>query len=87
MIETGTLRGDHLSRALDALRIARHHARIAQGAADGRHLQEALAELDEAVDDHLARIRNAVEDDAAEAEENGEADRRRRACFPAYSAA
>ena len=36
--------------------------------------------------DHLARIENALEDDKAEAEESGAAERARRAYFPHYAA-
>ena len=37
--------------------------------------------------DHLARIENALEDDKAEAEDPGDAERQRRASYPLYRAA
>ena len=43
-------------------------------------------EIEEAIIDHLARIENALEDDKAEAEDSGEAERARRAYFPHYEA-
>jgi hypothetical protein len=64
----------------------RHQARVAQHGGYGRHVEDALAEIEEAVIDHLARIENALADDKAEAEYSGEAERTRRAYFPHYEA-
>jgi hypothetical protein len=50
----------------------------------GRHVEDALAEIEETIIDHLARIENALEDDKAEAEESGEAERTRRTNFSRY---
>ena len=63
------------------LKIARHLARVAQGPAD-RHMQDALAELEDALSDHLAAIETAADDDRADAEASGEAERQRRAYHP-----
>lgn len=57
---------------------------MAQHGGYGRHVEDALAEIEEAMSDHLARIENALEDDKAEAEELGTAERARRAYFPHY---
>ena len=66
---------------VQVLEIARHLARLAQGPAY-RHMQDALAELEDALSDHLAAIENAADDDKADAEDSGEAERERRACYP-----
>jgi len=63
------------------LEIARHLARVAQGPAD-RHMQDALAALEDALADHLAAIETAADDDKADAEDSGEAERERRAWRP-----
>jgi hypothetical protein len=78
---TFSLSGEHLDRLRQALKVAGHQARVAQTGGYGRHLEDALVEIEEAISDHLARIENAVADDEAEAEESGEAERVRRAYF------
>jgi hypothetical protein len=45
-----------------------------------------LVEIEEAISDHLARIDDALDDDKAEAQASGEAERDRRAYFPHYEA-
>jgi len=67
------------------LEIARHLARVAQGPAD-RHMQDALAALEDALADHLAAIETAADDDKADAEDSGEAERERRAWRPLRAA-
>ena len=80
--DTILLSGEHLTRLRQVLKIAGHQARVAQHGGYGRHVEDALAEIEEAMSDHLARIENALEDDRAEAEESGTAERARRAYFP-----
>jgi hypothetical protein len=45
-------------------------------------MQDALAELEDALSDHLATIETAADDDNADAEDSGEAERERRAYYP-----
>jgi hypothetical protein len=78
---TFTLSGDYEQRLVQVLEIARHLARIAQGPADG-HMRDTLAELEDTLSDHLAAIETAADDDRADAEESGEAERKRRAYYP-----
>ena len=80
------LSGERLDRLRQVLKVAGHQARVAQHGGYGRHVEDALAEIEEAVIDHLARIENAVDDDQADAEETGEAERERRAYYSRYEA-
>ena len=84
--DTFFLSGERLERLRQALKVAGHQARVAQHGGYGRHVEDALAEIEEAIIDHLARIENALEDDKAEAEESGEAERARRTYFSRYEA-
>ena len=79
--DTFRLSGDYETRLRQVLEIARHLAHLAQGAAD-RHMQDALTELEGALSDHLAALETAADDDKADAEESGEAERERRAWRP-----
>jgi hypothetical protein len=81
------LAGDRLERLRDVLRIAVHQARVTQNAGYGRHVEHALVEVEDTLTDLLAKMDNAMDDDQAEAEETGEAERERRSCFPRYRAA
>ena len=83
--DTFALAGDSEQRLVQVLKIARHLARVAQGPAD-RHMQDALAELEDALSDHLAAIETAADDDKTDAEESGEAERERRAYYPMRAA-
>jgi hypothetical protein len=83
--DTFTLSGDYEQRLVQVLEIARHLARVAQGPAD-RHMQDALAELEDTLTDHLAAIETAADDDMADAEDSGEAERERRAYYPLRAA-
>ena len=85
--DTFSLSGERLERLRQALKMAGHKARVAQISGYGRHVEDALTEIEEVISDHLARIDNALDDDKAEAEESGEAERVRRAYFPRYQAA
>ena len=80
-----TLSGDYEQRLVQVLEIARHFARVAQGPAY-RHMQDALAELEDALSDHLAAIETAADDDKTDAEDSGEAERERRAYSPLRAA-
>src|SRR5215469_7291266 len=75
--ETFTLSGDYADRVAQLLRITQQHARIAQGGATPR-VQEALTEIEDAIADQLAALDKAAEDDWADAEASGNAERRRR---------
>jgi hypothetical protein len=81
------LSGEHLDRLRQALQVARHQARIASSAGYGRNVTDILSQIEDAVSDQLAQINSAVDDDDAEAEESGEAERERRSWFPIYRAA
>ena len=84
--DTFSLSGERLDRLRQALKVAEHQARVAQHGGYGRHVEDALADIEEAINDHLAGIENALEDDKAKAEYSGEAERARRAYFPHYEA-
>jgi hypothetical protein len=81
-----SLSGERLDRLRQALKVAGHQARVALHGDCGRHVEDALAEIEETISDHLARIENALEDDKAETEESGAAERARRAYFSHYAA-
>lgn len=81
MHQTVTLSGDHATRVAQLLRIAQQEARLAQRDASARSY-DALTELDDALSDQLASLAVAAEDDAADAESTGAAERERRAWRP-----
>jgi hypothetical protein len=83
--ETFTLTGDYENRVAELLRIAQHEARLAQGVAAPR-MQDALTDLEDALSDQLAALDNAAEDDKADAENTGEAERERQAWHPLRAA-
>ena len=83
--DTFTLSGDHADRVAQLLRIAQHQARVAQVAAAPR-MQDVLADLEDTLSDQLAALNNAAEDDKADAEASGEADRQRRSWHPLRAA-
>jgi RecB family exonuclease len=82
--DTFFLSGERLDRLRQALKVAEHQARVAQSSGYGRHVEDALTEIEEAIRDHLARIENALDDEKAEAAESGEAERGWRSWFPRY---
>jgi hypothetical protein len=84
--DTFFLSGERLDRLRQALKVAGHQSRVAQHGSYGRHVEDALVEIEEAISDHLARIENALAEDKAEAEYSDEAERARRAYFPHYEA-
>jgi hypothetical protein len=77
--------GDHLSRISEMLRMARDLAQRS-GDAYGPHVQDALANLEDVASDQLALLDRAREDDLADAEASGEAERRRLAWHPLRAA-
>jgi hypothetical protein len=83
---TFTLSGDTISRITQLLRLAQRHARLDR-VMIGPHLQNALTDLEDALSDQIAALDNAAQDDLADAEESGAADRQRRASYPRYQAA
>jgi hypothetical protein len=87
VLDTFTLFGEPLSRARQALEIARHQIRLAQADADWRLLEGVLIDGEEAIGDQLARIDRALADAEADAEASGEAERERRAYYSRYQVA
>jgi hypothetical protein len=70
---------------LEVLKVAKHQVRLAHAAAAPR-MQEVLVGLEDALSDQIAWLENAAEDDKADAEEFGEAERKRRAYYPLRAA-
>ena len=83
--DTFTLSGDDESRLAQLLELARQQARVSQGAAAPR-MQDALVGLEDALSDQIAWLENAAEDDKADAEESGEAERERQSWRPLRAA-
>ena len=83
--DTFTLTGDYENRVLEALKVAQHQARLAQAAAAPR-MQDALVGLEDALSDQIAWLENAAEDDKADAEERGDAERERQSWRPLRAA-
>jgi hypothetical protein len=83
--DTFTLTGDYENRALEALKVAQHQARLAQAGAAPR-MQDALVGLEDALSDQIAWIEKAAEDDKADAEERGDAERERQSWRPLRAA-
>jgi len=82
---SASLPNNPLDRAIQLLGMAREQLERAQGGA-GAHLEDALVEAEDTIDEQQAKIAAARADDEDEAEATGEADRRRSAWFPAYRA-
>jgi hypothetical protein len=80
--ENFTLKGDPLSRAKAALRVARHQVRLAYADTESWRLEAVLSDIEDEIGVHLTQIREAVDDDAADAEESGEAASLRQAWLP-----
>jgi len=81
-----TLEGDRLARVFQLLKLTQRCARLA-GDAGGSHLQDALVQLEDALSDQIAALEGALDDDKAEAEESGAAERERQAYYQHYRAA
>jgi hypothetical protein len=84
--DTFTLSGDNISRIIQLLRLVQRYAQLDQAIA-GPRLQDALTNLEDALTDQIAALDNAVQDDLADAEESGAAERERRASYSRYQAA
>lgn len=84
--DTITLKGDSLTRAIAALRVARQQVRLAIADVESWRLEAALSEIEDEIGVHLGKIDDAVEADAAEREESGEAAARRQAWLPLRAA-
>ena len=65
--EIFSLSGDHESRVTQLLQVTRHQLRVAQTTAAPR-MYEALAELDNILEDQIAALADAVVDDETDAE-------------------
>jgi hypothetical protein len=85
--DTFTLSGAYVDRVRQALRVAEHQARVAQAGGHGRHVEDTLVEIEEAIAAQLAQLETALDDDRAEAEESGAAERDRHSWSPRYRAA
>jgi hypothetical protein len=81
-----TLKGDPLSRAIAALRVARNQVQLAIDDTGSWRLEAALSDIEDEIAVCLSRIRDAVDDDATDAEENGDAASRRQAWLPLRAA-
>jgi hypothetical protein len=81
-----TLKGDSLTRAMAALRVARQQVRLAVADTDSWRVEAALSEIEDEIGVHLSRIEDAVDDDVADREESGEAAARRQAWLPLRAA-
>jgi hypothetical protein len=84
--DTFTLSGDNICRITQLLRLAQRHARLDQVMV-GPHLQNALTDLEDTLSDQIAALDNAAQDDLADAEESGAAERERQASYSRYQAA
>jgi hypothetical protein len=82
---TLTLTGDRENRVAQLLRLAQHEARFAQATAAPR-LRGALQDLEDALSDQLAILADAADDDRADEETSGAAERERRAWHPLRAA-
>ena len=83
--DTFTLSGDNVNRITQLLRLAQRHARLDQVMV-GPRLQDALTDLEDALSDQIAALDNAAQDDLADAEDSGAAERERRAWHPLRAA-
>ena len=81
-----TLKGDPLTRAVAALRVARQQVRLAIADTDSPRIEDALSAIEDEIGDHLSRIAGAIDDDAADLEASGEAASQRQAWLPLRAA-
>jgi hypothetical protein len=84
--DTFTLRGDPLSRAMAALRVARHQVRLAYGDTKSWRLETVLSDIEDEIGVHLSKLEDAVDADTAETEASGDAESRRQAWLPLRAA-
>jgi hypothetical protein len=81
-----TLKGDPLSRAIAALRVARNQVQLAIGDTKSWRLEATLSDIEDEIAVCLSGIRDAVDGDATDAEESGDAAARRQAWLPLRAA-
>jgi hypothetical protein len=81
------LNGEALDRVRQALQVARQQAHLAWSAGYGRHVEDRMTQIEEAISGCLAEIDDAVDADRTETEESAEAKRQHRSWFPIYRAA
>jgi hypothetical protein len=81
-----TLKGDPVSRAVAALRVARQQVRLAYSDTESRRLEAVLSAIEDEISDHLGRIANAMDDDAADQQTSGDAIALRQAELPLRAA-
>jgi hypothetical protein len=81
-----TLKGDPLSRAMAALRVARQQVRLAYADTDSWRVETVLSDIEDDLGVHLSKIEDAVDDDAADLEASGEAAALRQAELPLRAA-
>src|SRR6201996_3216019 len=81
--DTLDVSGDYENRVLEVPRVAQLQA-LAQRSAAPR-MQDALVDFEDALSDQIARL-GAADADQADAEESGEAERKRRAYYPLRAA-
>lgn len=86
VMDTFTLVGDPVTRAIGALKVAKHQVRLAQHATSNRRLEGALSDIEDDLGVDLTRIQDAVDDDAADAEFSGDAEARRQTWLPRLGA-
>jgi hypothetical protein len=77
-----TLKGDPLSRAKAALRVARQQMRLAYADTESPRLEEVLSGIDDEIGVHLSKIADAEDADLAELEASGKAEKLRQAWLP-----
>ena len=84
--DTFTLTGDNVGRIVQLLHLAQHYARLDQVIV-GPRLQDPLTELEDALSDQIAALNAAEQEDLADAQELGEAERALQSWSPRYRAA
>jgi hypothetical protein len=84
--DTITLKGDPLSRAMAALRVARQQVRLAVAETRSSRLVPVLCDADDEITLRLCRIEDALDDDAADSAEAHETLSRRQAELPLQAA-
>ena len=81
-----TLKGDPLSRAIAALRVARLQVRLAIDDTSSWRVEAALSDIEDNLNDDLRNLIDAIDDDAADADGSSEALALRQAELPLRAA-
>jgi hypothetical protein len=66
-----TLKGDPVSRAMAALRVARQQVRLAYEETGSWRLEAVLSDIEEEISDHLGQIALALDGDVADQQASG----------------